>query len=83
MGLIIAVSKPKRELYGFSRFANQMEIHQAGLLKLKHDKPDILVGKCNGKFLRWSGNKFVFLDAPTSSGKGVSIGIPSACIIGI
>lgn len=54
-----------------------MEIHQAGLLKLKHDKPDILVGKYNGKFLRWSGNEFAFLAAPTRSGKGVGIVIPN------
>lgn len=77
MALAMVVSKPKRELHGSSRFANQMEVNQAGLLKLKYDKPDILVGKLNGKYLRWSGNEFAFLAAPTRSGKGVGIVVPN------
>lgn len=69
--------KPKRELHGSSRFANPMEMNQSGLLALKHEKPDILVGKYKGKFLRWSSNEFAFLAAPTRSGKGVGIVIPN------
>ena len=77
--MIIAASliKPKRELHGSSRFANMVEINQSGLLALKHEKPDILVGKYKGKFLRWSGNEFAFLAAPTRSGKGVGVVIPN------
>ena len=42
-------AKPKRELHGSSRFANAVEVQQAGLLKPKYDpktdKPDLLIGK--------------------------------------
>lgn len=77
MALILAVSKPRRELHGSSRFANTVEISQAGLFQSRHEQPDILVGKYNGKYLRWSGNEFAFLAAPTRSGKGVGIVVPN------
>ncbi|WP_434776852.1 type IV secretory system conjugative DNA transfer family protein [Neisseria sp. Ec49-e6-T10] len=77
MLLAAMLIKPKRELHGSARFANPMEMNQSGLLALKHEKPDILVGKYNGKFLRWGSNEFAFLAAPTRSGKGVGIVIPN------
>lgn len=86
--LALALGKPKRELHGSARFANDMEIRQAGLLqknkqkqpekaKEKYTHPDILIGQYKGQYLRWFGNEFFELDAPTRSGKGVGIVIPN------
>ena len=43
----------------------------------KQKFPDILIGKHKGQYLRWFGNEFFELDAPTRSGKGVGIVIPN------
>lgn len=80
--LALILGKPKRELHGSARFANDMEIRQAGLLQSPQEQakqkfPDILIGKHKGKYLRWFGNEFFELDAPTRSGKGVGIVIPN------
>lgn len=80
--LALILGKPKRELHGSARFANDMEIRQAGLLQTPKEQekqkfPDILIGKHKGKYLRWFGNEFFELDAPTRSGKGVGIVIPN------
>ena len=77
MMLVAMFMKPKRLLHGDSRFANSMEIQQQSLLKPKYEQPDVLIGKHNGKFMRWAGNEFGFLAAPTRSGKGVGIVIPN------
>lgn len=72
--------KPKRELHGSARFANRMEITKHGLLKKKFtgdEEPDLLIGKYGNDYLRWSGNEFLYLAAPTRSGKGVGIVIPN------
>lgn len=86
--LIGAFVKPRRELHGSSRFANGSEIRQAGLLdvgkkrRTKHKKrqdemPDLLIGKWNNQYLRWQGSEFLYLSAPTRSGKGVGVVIPN------
>ena len=80
--LAVILGKPKRELHGSARFANDMEIRQAGLLQSPQEQakqkfPDILIGKHKGQYLRWFGNEFFELDAPTRSGKGVGIVIPN------
>ncbi|UZA49978.1 type IV secretory system conjugative DNA transfer family protein (plasmid) [Moraxella bovis] len=79
--------KPKRELHGSARFANDAEIRRAGFLpndkertklqKKKPSNPSILIGKHKGKFLEFFGNEFMFVAAPTRSGKGVAIVIPN------
>lgn len=74
---ILLTQKPKRELHGSSRFALMSEITQHGLFKTNQKDPEILIGKFNGKFLRWSGKQFAYLAAPTRSGKGVGIVIPN------
>ncbi|MDO4997331.1 MAG: type IV secretory system conjugative DNA transfer family protein [Neisseria sp.] len=74
------VMKPKRELHGSARFANRAEITQFGLLKKQfngNEEPDLLIGKYGNDYLRWSGNEFLYLAAPTRSGKGVGIVIPN------
>ena len=86
--IIGALVKPRRELHGSSRFANASEIRQAGLLdvgnkrrkkgnKRQDDIPDLLIGKWNNQYLRWQGSEFLYLSAPTRSGKGVGIVIPN------
>ena len=86
--VIGALVKPRRELHGSSRFANGSEIRQAGLLDVgkkrrkksnnrKDNLPDLLIGKWNNQYLRWQGSEFLYLSAPTRSGKGVGIVIPN------
>lgn len=80
----------KSDLYGSSRFATKKEIIDAGLLpKSKKDleKPDTVI--CGGwiertwwggkkyHYLRHSGSEHILMVAPTRSGKGVSVVIPS------
>lgn len=70
----------KRELHGSARFANNLELTKAGLLIA--DKPDdqypsILIGKLGKKYLYFRGQQFMYLAAPTRSGKGVGIVIPN------
>ena len=77
----------KRELHGSAKFATEHDIRQTGLIlnpKQKEEKfkktpsnPSILVGKYKDKFLEFFGNEFVFVAAPTRSGKGVGIVIPN------
>lgn len=80
-------SKPKRELHGSARFANDAEIRKTGFLptpkeedKLKKkfpSEPPVIIGKYKGKFLQFFGNEFISNEAPTRSGKGVSMVIPN------
>lgn len=88
--VVLAVAlfmKPKRELHGSARFANDAEIRQTGLIlspkeqekkfAKKPSNPSILIGKHKDKFLEFFGNEFMFVAAPTRSGKGVAIVIPN------
>jgi type IV secretion system protein VirD4 len=75
-----ALAPKKRELHGSARFANRLELVKAGLLTpdAPGDKfPSIVVGKHDDKFLLFRGQQFMFLAAPTRSGKGVGIVIPN------
>ncbi len=77
---LFILSRDKRELHGSSRFANTGEIAKHGLTKKKfhpNDAPDLLIGKYGSQYLRWAGNEFLYLAAPTRSGKGVGIVIPN------
>lgn len=79
--MLMALLMPqKRELHGSARFANKVEVMKAGLLKKefkKEDYPDLLIGKYGKDYLRWASNTFLYLAAPTRSGKGVGIVIPN------
>lgn len=80
-------AKPKRELHGSAKFANMAEVKKTGFIltpkqqeekfKKKPSNPSVLVGKYKGKFLEFFGNEFIFVAAPTRSGKGVGIVIPN------
>ena len=61
------------DTYGSARWANQDEIRAAGLLG-----PDgVVLGKLKGDYLRHEGPEHVLCFAPTRSGKGVGLVIPS------
>jgi len=79
LGVVVLLPK-KRGLHGDARFASEIDLRKAGLLQ--PDKPDdkypsILVGKRGKQFLMFRGQQFMFLAAPTRSGKGVGIVIPN------
>ncbi len=61
------------DTYGSARWAKQDEIEAAGLLG-----PDgVVLGKLKGDYLRHEGPEHVLCFAPTRSGKGVGLVIPS------
>ena len=75
-----ALAPKKRELHGSARFASRQELVKAGLLQADApgDKfPSLVVGKAGDDFLLFRGQQFMFLAAPTRSGKGVGIVIPN------
>ena len=59
--------------YGSARWASQREVSQAGLLASK----GILLGTLGGRYLRHDGPEHVIAFAPTRSGKGVGLVIPT------
>jgi len=80
-GLGVAVFLPKRrELHGSARFATTVELQKSGLLQPDKDDdkyPSLVIGKVKDQFLLFRGQQFMFLSAPTRSGKGVGIVIPN------
>lgn len=74
---------PKKEkLYGNAKFANSSDIRKMGLFPKKGkdkkiDESGIIIGISNNQILRFCGQQFVALGAPTRSGKGVGIVIPN------
>jgi len=86
IGIILYfISKKQESLHGEARFANLNDIKKVGLLGkinwfgkiIAPVKRGIIIGKYNGKFLKFGGQQFVALGAPTRSGKGVGIVIPN------
>ncbi len=63
----------KVETYGSARWAETKEVKAAGLLG-----PDgVILGKLNGAYLRHDGPEHVLCFAPTRSGKGVGLVVPT------
>src|SRR3954452_4111465 len=61
------------ETYGSARWANAEEVRAAGLLG-----PDgVMLGRFDGEYLRHDGPEHVLCFAPTRSGKGVGLVVPS------
>ncbi|MEQ1515867.1 MAG: conjugal transfer protein TraG [Usitatibacteraceae bacterium] len=61
------------ETYGSARWAKPDEVRAAGLLE-----PDgVMLGKLNDQYLRHDGPEHVLCFAPTRSGKGVGLVVPS------
>ena len=59
--------------YGTARWANRQEIKEAGLL----DDKGVVLGQFNNQYLRHDGPEHVLCFAPTRSGKGVGLVIPT------
>jgi type IV secretion system protein VirD4 len=59
--------------YGSARWATANEIGDAGLLKAK----GVLLGRVGGDYLRHDGPEHVMCFAPTRSGKGVGLVLPT------
>lgn len=80
-GIGFAILMPKkRGLHGDARLATRDELVAGGLLvpDSASDKyPSVLVGKVDKDFLFFKGQQFLYLAAPTRSGKGVGIVIPN------
>ncbi len=78
-------STPNEYLHGSARWADKKDIQAAGLLsrnKEKNDNPYVYVGGWvdeSGRFyyLRHSGPEHVLASAPTRSGKGVGLVVPT------
>lgn len=66
---------PRQRMYGDARFATSADIARKGLLN--GDEAGIVIGKSGKRLLRFAGQQFVMLAAPTRSGKGVGIVIPN------
>ncbi|WP_439295225.1 type IV secretory system conjugative DNA transfer family protein [Lonepinella sp. BR2882] len=82
LAIILVGLKPKEEIYGSARFASKREIQESGLLPTPQQRkefkyPSILIGKYENKLMYFSGQQFLYLSAPTRSGKGVGIVIPN------
>ncbi len=63
------------DLHGDARFAHSGDLSAKGFFKTT--PRTIVVGKFKGKTLRFDGQQFVILAAPTRSGKGVGVVIPN------
>ena len=61
------------QTYGSARWANRQEIKEAGLFEDK----GVVLGQLNNQYLRHDGPEHVLCFAPTRSGKGVGLVIPT------
>ena len=59
--------------YGSARFATRREVAEAGLL----GDAGVLIGQYEGRYLRHDGPEHVLCFAPTRSGKGVGLVVPT------
>ena len=64
------------QVHGDAKFASEKEVEKEGLFK----EGGILIGLFCKRYLRFGGNEFVYLAAPTRSGKGVGLIIPN-CLL--
>lgn len=61
------------QTYGSARWANRHEIKEAGLF----DDKGVVLGRFNNEYLRHDGPEHVLCFAPTRSGKGVGLVVPT------
>jgi len=78
-----ARERRKAETYGSARWASEQEVRAAGML----GDDGVVLGKFAGSYLRHDGPEHVLCFAPTRSGKGVGLVVPTlltwpgSCII--
>ena len=68
-----ANAKTRVTTYGSARWANELDIRRAGL----RAESGIFIGCASGRYLRDDGPKHVMAFAPTRSGKGVGLVVPT------
>ncbi|WP_298193141.1 conjugal transfer protein TraG [Novosphingobium sp.] len=68
-----AREEKKSETYGSARWATEKEIHKAGL----YADDGVVIGWHEKRYLRHDGPEHILCFAPTRSGKGVGLVIPS------
>lgn len=73
MSIWRARERKKAETYGSARWASESEIARAGLL----GSAGVVLGEFNQRYLRHDGPEHVLCFAPTRSGKGVGLVIPT------
>jgi type IV secretion system protein VirD4 len=73
MSVLRAREASEVDTYGSARWANQKDVKNAGLL----DPSGVVLGKLDQHYLRHDGPEHVLCFAPTRSGKGVGLVIPS------
>jgi type IV secretion system protein VirD4 len=85
-GIGLFALRSKEELFGSARYARSSEIAKAGMIRTarqpKPKYPEILIGKMmegphKGELIRFAGQQFVMVGAPTRSGKGIGLVIPN------
>ena len=72
-GLVYALWSRGAPLHGAARFANERELKRHGF----RSALGIVVGRKAGRFLTFGGSEHVLVEAPTRSGKGISVVIPN------
>ena len=73
---LLALRPAQKSVHGDARFASKSDVGRHGLLD-EGKENGIVVGRLGSKLLRFPGQQFVILAAPTRSGKGVGIVIPN------
>jgi type IV secretion system protein VirD4 len=73
MSIWRARERRRAETYGSARWASPREIRAAGML----GEDGVILGRLGGRYLRHDGAEHVLCFAPTRSGKGVGLVIPT------
>ena len=68
-----AREKKHAQTYGSARWADRRDVARAGLL----DDDGVVLGRFAGRYLRHDGSEHVLCFAPTRSGKGVGLVVPT------
>ena len=71
--LLLRQKKPASTIHGASRFAAETEVRKMGLLKNK----GVIIGKYRQDYMTHDGPEHILAFAPTRSGKGVGLVVPS------
>ncbi|EKF9136180.1 TPA: type IV secretory system conjugative DNA transfer family protein [Vibrio cholerae] len=78
LSVMLLANRNVEQLHGSARWANHNEIFNLyKLAKRRDDGKGIIIGRLGRRFLYYTGNAFVFLAAPSRTGKGVGIIIPN------
>ncbi|MDF2185260.1 type IV secretory system conjugative DNA transfer family protein [Grimontia hollisae] len=93
LSVMMLANRNVEQLHGSARWANHNEVFNLyKLAKRRDDGKGIIIGRLGRRFLYYTGNAFVFLAAPSRTGKGKSLkehltgilaqhqDLPTACV---